>query len=169
MLDLHGLSDGDEAAVVQACIEAMQRGQAEVNLIINGAEHAKRAKAKADAAEAAKPVIRYPKPAPPPQYGPATGIHEAKPKQQSVAARQFVAPAADDDEYDEGYVVPDNLDDAGWLDHCRRKYMGLFNYEAMVELQKDRDAWAMMDDSERKKAVTTLGAKLEHDEHYGTF
>ena len=81
-----------------------------------------------------------------------------KPVAKAVTPPPVQAPA--DDEVDESEVLPAVMTDAQFVYYSERGDRGWAPREAVQKLKEDAEAWAAMDDSERKACIKELERQL---------
>lgn len=156
-VELRCLADGQDAAIMDICVERLRKAQDEISAIIHGDEQQRK---KARKPARAVPVITYPRTAAPAaDRAPAAGVTEAAPKPQgSWAARELERPE------DDLVAFPPGGSDELWVEYALRGQVGgVSTGEAAQQLAADAATWSVMDARERVAAIKALAAKIDAD------
>ena len=157
-LELRGLGDASEDAVVNLCIEVMQKAQADIYTMIANAEKSKKPVRRTAASSAPAPLPPA-NPGKPPVYGPATGVYEAPAPQPKTFATQELARPEDDD----FVVLPDNMTDAQFVDFSLRGHTSAYEIEAAKQLAA-MSGWPALAIEKQAGAIRTAAAELARDD-----
>lgn len=157
-LELRGLGDASEDAVVNLCIEVMQKAQADIYTMIANAEKSKKPVRRTAASSTPAPLPPS-NPGKPPVYGPTTGVYVAPPPQPKTFATQELARSQDD----EFVVLPDNMTDAQFVDFSLRGHTSAYEIEAAKQLAA-MPSWAYLADDKQASAIRTAASELERND-----
>jgi hypothetical protein len=157
-VDLRCVADGQDAAIMDICIERLRRAQDEISAILHGDEKARKAPRK----PAARPAVAVTRPAVAAQPAPASSpMAEAEHRAPKTWAGREMQRADDDDEF---ACFPPGGSDELWVEYALRgKVGGVSTGEAAKQLAADTATWSVMDARERRAAIKALAEKMDAD------